>query len=227
MDAIRLLLVDDQEIIRQGLATIFKYAEGIDVVGQASDGNQARALARALKPDVVLMDLKMPGLGGIPATRHIIAELPDTRVVILTTYDTDDLVFEGIKAGASGYLLKDASAETLVEAIRGVMRGESQIAPKVARRVLSEFQRLVEVSERAPVGRATLDDDLVIEPLTAREEDVLRLLVEGLSNKEIGERLFLSEGTVKNYVSAIIGKLQANDRTHAVVTALRHGLVDL
>ena len=227
VDAIRVLLVDDQEIIRQGLATIFKYAEGIEVVGYAADGKQALALARELKPDVVMMDLKMPGLGGIPATRQIIAELPDTRVVILTTYDTDDLVFEGIKAGASGYLLKDASAETLVEAIRGVMRGESQIAPKVARKVLSEFQRLVEVSESAPVGRVTPEDDLIIEPLTAREEDVLHLLVEGLSNREIGEKLFLSEGTIKNYVSAIIGKLQANDRTHAVVTALRHGLVDL
>jgi len=227
VDAIRVLLVDDQEIIRQGLATILKYAEGIEVVGHASDGRQALALARDLKPDVVMMDLKMPGLGGIPATRQIVAELPDTRVVILTTYDTDDLVFEGIKAGASGYLLKDASAETLVEAIRGVMRGESQIAPKVARKVLSEFQRLVEVSETAPVVRLARDDDLIIEPLTAREEDVLRLLVEGLSNREIGEKLFLSEGTVKNYVSAIIGKLQANDRTHAVVTALRHGLVDL
>ena len=227
MDTIRVLLVDDQEIIRQGLATILKYAEGIEVAGQASDGKQALALARELKPDVVLMDLKMAGLGGIPATRQIIAELPDVRVVILTTYDTDDLVFEGIKAGASGYLLKDASAETLVEAIRGVMRGESQIAPKVARKVLSEFQRLVEVSESAPVGLVTPESDLIIEPLTAREEDVLRLLVEGLSNRDIGEKLFLSEGTVKNYVSAIIGKLQANDRTHAVVTALRHGLVDL
>jgi len=227
VDAIRVLLVDDQEIIRQGLATILKYAEGIEVVGEAADGKQALALARELKPDVVLMDLKMPGLGGIPATRQIVAELPDTRVVILTTYDTDDLVFEGIKAGASGYLLKDASAETLVEAIRGVMRGESQIAPKVARKVLSEFQRLVEVSDLAQAARPSADDDLVIEPLTAREEDVLRLLVEGLSNREIGEKLFLSEGTVKNYVSAIIGKLQANDRTHAVVTALRHGLVNL
>ena len=227
MDAIRVLLVDDQEIIREGLATIFRYADGIEVVGQASDGKAALALDRELKPDVVLMDLKMPGLGGIPATRRIVAELPDVRVVILTTYDTDDLVFEGIKAGASGYLLKDASGETLVEAVRGVMRGESQIAPKVARKVLSEFQRLAELSETAPVGRSALDDDLIIEPLTSREEDVLRLLVEGLSNREIGEKLFLSEGTIKNYVSAIIGKLQANDRTHAVVTALLHGLVDL
>ena len=226
MSSIRILLVDDQEIVRQGLATILKYAPGIEVVGQASDGKEAVALAHALRPDVVLMDLKMPRLGGIPASRRISAELPDTQVIILTTYDTDDLVFEGIKAGAQGYLLKDAAGETLVEAIRGVTRGESRIDHRVARKVLSEFQRL---ATQEPVHRPALDtqDEPIIEPLTPREEEVLHLLVEGLSNKEIGARLHLTEGTIKNYVSAIIAKLQANDRTHAVVTALRHGLVDL
>jgi DNA-binding NarL/FixJ family response regulator len=224
MSSIRVLLVDDQQIVRQGLATILKYAPGIEVVGQASDGQEAVAMACNLRPDVVLMDLKMPRLGGIPATRQICAELVDTNVIILTTYDTDDLVFEGIKAGAKGYLLKDATAETLVDAIQGVMRGESQLDPGVARKVLGEFRRL---AVEPPARPAKAADDLAIEPLTPREEEVLHLLVEGLSNKEIGARLHLSEGTVKNHVSAIIAKLQANDRTHAVVTALRRGLVEL
>lgn len=229
MDKIRVLLVDDQQIVRQGLATILRYAPGIKVVGEAGDGEEAIALAHQLEPDVVLMDLKMPRLGGIPATRQICAELPDTRVIILTTYDTDDLVFEGIKAGARGYLLKDATSETLVEAIRGALRGESQLDPHVAAKVLGEFRRLAEElvprQVKEPVDDAAAD--VMIEPLTPREEEVLHLLAEGLSNREIGARLYLTEGTVKNYVSAIIAKLQANDRTHAVVTALRRGLVEL
>jgi DNA-binding NarL/FixJ family response regulator len=225
VSSVRVLLVDDQQIVRQGLATILKYASGIEVVGQASDGEEAVALARNLKPDVVFMDLKMPRLGGIPATRKICTELPDTHVIILTTYDADDLVFEGIKAGARGYLLKEATSETLVEAVQGVMQGESQLDPSVARKVLDEFQRLTATSSAGP-GKE-LPDNLNLEPLTPREEQVLHLLAEGLSNREIGEELHLTEGTVKNYVSAIIAKLHANDRTHAVVTAIRRGLVSL
>jgi len=228
MEPIRVLLVDDQHIVRQGLATILKYSPGIEVAGEASDGQEAIALARETRPDVVLMDLKMPRMGGIPATRQICQEMPETHVIILTTYDSDDLVFEGIKAGARGYLLKDTSSERLVDAIQGVVRGESQIDPTVAGKVLAEFRRLAKEPSPALPSRVGGDAMLgEIEPLTPREEEVLHLLVEGLSNKEIGTRLYLTEGTVKNYVSAIIAKLQANDRTHAVVTALRRGLVDL
>jgi DNA-binding NarL/FixJ family response regulator len=226
---IRVLLVDDQRLVRQGLATILRYAQDIEVVGQAGDGEEAISLAHALNPDVVLMDLKMPRLGGIPATRKICAELPDTYVIILTTYDTDDLVFEGIKAGAKGYLLKDTTGETLQDAIRGVTQGESQLDPGVARKVLGEFQRLA--AQPPSQGDKKTDygskNQSLAESLTPREEEVLSLLAEGLSNKEIGARLHLTEGTVKNYVSTVIAKLQANDRTHAVVTAFRQGLVDL
>ncbi len=227
MPPIRVLIVDDQEIIRQGLATILRYAAGLEVAGQAGDGEEAVALAEALRPDVVLMDLKMPRLGGVPATRRIRQALPGTQVIILTTYDTDDLVFEGIKAGALGYLLKDTAGEVLAEAIRGVVRGESQLDPGVARKVLTEFRRLAADGPAMAGPARPPAAEPRLEPLTPREEAVLQLLVEGLSNKEIGARLHLSEGTVKNYVSAVIAKLQANDRTHAVVTALRRGLVDL
>jgi len=194
-------------------------------VGQAGDGYEAVTLAQELQPDVVLMDLKMPRLGGIPATRRICQAQPETHVIILTTYDADDLVFEGIKAGAKGYLLKDVGSEALVEAIRGVVRGESLIDPGVARKVLAEFQQLA--AELPPRQPNKPSETLTIEPLTPREEEVLHLLAEGLSNQQIGARLHLTAGTVKNYVSAIITKLQANDRTHAVIIALRHGLVEL
>ena len=222
-ETIGVLLVDDQEIVRQGLATILQYEPDITVVGHAGDGQQALEQALLLQPDVVLMDLKMPVLGGVPATRQICDALRDTHVIILTTHDTDELVFEAIRAGAVGYLLTDVTGEALAEAVRGAMRGESQLDPTVARKVLGEFQRLASL----PAAARLEDEGVAPERLTVREEQVLELLVQGLSNREIATRLYLTEGTVRNYVSHIIAKLQANDRTQAVLTALRRGLVGL
>ncbi len=223
MSKIRVLLADDQDIIRTGLTIILNHQPDIEVVGQAANGLEAVEAAKQLQPDVVLMDIKMPHLNGIQATRQIVAALPKTQIIILTTYDTDDWVFDGIRAGAVGYLLKDTSGDNLAEAVRGALRGESQIDPTVARKVLREFQQVT--SRRAAPPQPV--DDEPLEQLTDREEDILKLLAAGLANKEIAQQLSLSEGTVKNHISAILAKLHANDRTQAVLTALKRGLVDL
>ena len=222
---IRILLADDQELIRKGLTIILNHQPDLEVVGQAADGAEVIQLAKALRPDVILMDLKMPNVNGIQATRQIVSTQPRAQIIVLTTYDTDEWVFEAIRAGAVGYLLKDATTDTLAEAIRSVMRGESQIDPVVARRVLREFQHLM----GAPVITTPEPpaEEVTLEQLTSREAEVLQLLAEGLSNKDIATQLVLSEGTVKNHISAILAKLHANDRTQAVVTALKRGLVDL
>jgi len=224
MSKIRVLVADDQEIIRTGLTIILNHQPDLEVVGQVGDGQAAVEMAQTLEPDVILMDIKMPQLNGIQATRQIVAARLKTQIIILTTYDTDDWVFDGIRAGAIGYLLKDTAGDQLAEAIRGAMRGESQIDPGVARKVLREFQRLS--SDRASASEPGPDEP-PLERLTEREEEVLKLLAAGLSNKDIAAKLALSEGTVKNYVSVILDKLHANDRTQAVLTALKRGLVDL
>jgi DNA-binding NarL/FixJ family response regulator len=224
MTKIRVLLADDQDIIRTGLTIILNHQADIEVVGQAADGVEAVELAQKLQPDVILMDIKMPRLNGIQATRQIMAALPKTQIIILTTYDTDDWVFDGIRAGAIGYLLKDATSDNLADAVRGALRGESQIDPTVARKVLREFQHVTTIRQ-ATLPSAPAEEPL--EKLTDREEEILKLLAAGLSNKEIAQQLSLSEGTVKNHISAILAKLHANDRTQAVLTALKRGLVDL
>ena len=229
---IRVLVVDDQSLIREGLAIILDSQPDIQVVGQAKDGRQAVKIAAQLEPDVVLMDIRMPLMDGIKATRQIKETHPQIQVVILTTYSEDELIFEGLRAGAVGYLLKDITRNQLAEAVRGAARGEAQIDPAIASQVLAEFQRMANALRRLggqptrPTG-STLDDLAPMETLTPREETILRLLTEGLTNAGIAERLHLSEGTVKNYVSEILSKLHANDRTHAVVLAIKHGLLDL
>jgi DNA-binding NarL/FixJ family response regulator len=252
--SIRVLLVDDQALIREGLGIILGAQPDISVVGHAADGQEAIEQARRLQPDVIMMDIKMPRLNGIQATRQIKKALPATQIIILTTYAEDELVFEGVRAGALGYLLKDITRDKLAEAVRGAARGEAQIDPAVAAQVLAEFQRMSNVLRRtvprvsgpqAPpqVGQdqgldtvqcpptlakeATTKLPPMMESLTPREETILRLLTEGLTNAGIAARLHLSEGTVKNHVSEILSKLQANDRTHAVVLAIKRGLLDL
>jgi DNA-binding NarL/FixJ family response regulator len=211
----RILLVDDQRLMREGIRTLLELEDDFDVVGEAGDGQAALEAFEQLRPDVVLMDIRMPVLDGVEATRRLLAKHPGARVIILTTFDDDANVFEGLRAGALGYLLKDVSGAELASAIRTVMAGGALIEPSVARRVFAEFARL------APAARpAQLD-----EPLSERELEVLRLVAEGLSNKEIGHKLSLAEGTVKNYVTSVLGKIGARDRTQAALRARELGLI--
>jgi DNA-binding NarL/FixJ family response regulator len=213
---IRVLVVDDQSLIRRGLAVILATEPDIAVVGQAADGQEAIDVARRERPDVVLMDLQMPRLAGVAATRAITAELPQTQVVVLTTFDTDELVFEAIRAGAQAYLLKDAPESEVLETIRAVHRGESRLSPNIARKVMEQFRRLPAGAPPARDG-----DAASLDALTAREERILALIAEGKGNREIARTVFLAEGTVKNYVSRIMEKLHARTRTELAVKALR------
>ena len=219
----RVLIVDDQEVVRQGLGVILTHAEAVEVAGYAADGLEALAQVAALAPDVVLMDLKMPRLNGIQATARITREHPGVKVVVLTTYDADEWLFDAIRAGASGYLLKDSDSEEIVDAVRRAFEGEVRVDPAVAGRVLREFNRLKALPRAVERG----EDLPMIEELTERELAILQQLAQGKSNKEIAAALYLAEGTVKNYVSIIIEKLHANDRTHAAILALKRGLATL
>jgi two-component system, NarL family, response regulator LiaR len=213
---IRVLICDDQVVICEGLRAILSTDPDIDVVGVANDGAQAVEMVAQLHPDVALMDLKMPVMTGIQATRAIRNQSPHTRVLVLTTYDFDEWVFDAIRSGASGYLLKDTPRETLMAAIHGTAEGKTYVDPVVAGRLFDQISR-----------GAGLPDSSLVETLSERELDVLRLIGRGLSNAEIAQRLYLSEGTVRNYVSAILTKLDVSDRTQAAVLALRAGLADL
>ncbi|MEU5190221.1 response regulator transcription factor [Streptomyces klenkii] len=215
---IRVLIADDQVMVRQGFTVLLGAEPGIEVVGQAVDGLDAVAQAAALAPDVVLMDIRMPELGGIEATRRITGA-PDAtaKVLVLTTFDLDEYVYEALRAGASGFLLKDASAADLAQAVRVVAAGDALLSPSITKRLISEFSRMTS-APRAPLKAR-------VGSLTERETEVLSLVAQGLSNAEIAGRLFLAEQTVKTHVSRILVKLGLRDRTQAAVFAYETGLV--
>jgi DNA-binding NarL/FixJ family response regulator len=209
----RVIICDDQAIVRDGLELLLKLEADIDVVGLAQDGAEALDLAAKMVPDLVLMDLKMPGMNGVEATRRICALYPRIRVLILTTFDDDEWVFDAIRAGASGYLLKDTPREKVIEAVRGTMAGKAFVDPMVAGKLLEQVANKQEQPSK-----------IITAKLTGREVEVLRLIARGLSNAEIAESLHLSEGTIRNHVSAIFSKLDVADRTQAAILAIRHGV---
>jgi DNA-binding NarL/FixJ family response regulator len=215
---VRVLLVDDQALFREALATLLEVRAEIEVVGEAANGAEALDRVAALRPDVVLMDLHMPVLDGIGATRRVRVGHPDVQVLALTTFDDDEDVFAALRAGAVGYLLKDVSSDRLVEALLAAARGESVLQPSVAAKVVARFARMTD-DEVAPRAQP------LVVPLSDRELGVLRLLAEGNSNREIASALFLAEGTVKNHVTNVLGKLGARDRTQAALRAKALGLI--
>ena len=217
MKRIKILLVDDQPLFREGLRTLLSIHSDFDVVGEAGNGHEAINLVRSTGASVVLMDLQMPILDGVEATRRLHREQPDCRVIVLTTFDDDEMVFDGLRAGAVGYPLKDAPSDKLAEAIRVAARGETFLQPSVAAKVVAEFARLT----RKPTERSSS----LAEPLSERELEVVRLIADGASNREIGEALCLAEGTVKNHVTNILGKLGVRDRTQAAIKAKDIGLI--
>jgi NarL family two-component system response regulator LiaR len=209
----KIILCDDQAVIRDGLEMLLNLERDIEVIGTAQDGAEAVELVGKKQPDLVLMDLKMPIMNGIEATRQIRAKYPKVKVLVLSTYDDDEWVFDAIRAGASGYLLKDASRESIIEAVRGTAEGKSFLDPNIAGKLINQV-----------ASNQTQPASLLTDKLTEREVDVLRLIAKGFNNADIAARLHLSEGTIRNHVSAILEKLSVSDRTQAAVIAIQHGL---
>ena len=215
-EPIRVLLVDDQRLMRDGLRTLLELENDLEVVGEAGDGYEGVQAYAELQPDVVLMDVRMPVMNGVDASARLCQDWPEAKIIILTTFDDDEYVFEGIRAGAKGYLLKDVSGEELATAIRAIAGGSALLGSSVAQRVLSQFAGL------SPAKAETA----LSEPLSDRELEILQLIAQGLSNPEIAGQLFLAEGTVKNYVSNILQKTNTRDRTQAVLKAQSLGLLN-
>ena len=218
MTPIRVLIADDQRVVREGLTMLVGLIDGVEVVGAACDGLEALELARAERPDVVLMDLRMPRMEGADATREIVAALPETGVLVLTTYADDESLFPALRAGARGYLTKDASAEEIEQAIRAVASGQTHLDPAVQQRLVTALLA------DGPVAERTLDRAALPDELTPREAEVLKLIADGLSNAEIAEALVVSAATVKTHINRIFYKTGARDRAQAVRYAYRHGL---
>ena len=218
---VRVLIAEDQALVRRGTSVLLSMEPDMEVVGQACDGVEAIAMANQLRPDIVLMDLHMPRLGGVAATREITKTLPNTQVLVLTTLNDDETVFEAVRAGAQGYLLKDVTEQELLETIRALRRGESRLTPQIARKVMDQFRRMASGSDYPPGSDgAAKKAEPGHESLNDKEEKILRLITDGMSNRQIAAAMFLAEGTVKNYVSRIMEKLHANTRTAlAVISA--------
>jgi DNA-binding NarL/FixJ family response regulator len=217
--AIRIVIAEDQALVRRGAAALISMESDMEVVGQARNGVEAVELAQLLRPDVILMDLHMPLKGGVAATREITRALPSTQILVLTTLNDDETVFEAVRAGAHAYLLKDAEEDELLETIRALRRGESRLTPQIARKVMDQFRRLGTLPpEKSPAPQKAAIDT---ESLTDKEEKILELISESMTNRQIAGVLFLAEGTVKNYVSRIMEKLHANTRTELALRSIR------